>query len=111
MRRSQRTAFVTGAKKGIGFEVARGALPPDDPLAAQLRGFGPPGLLAILIILLASVFKPLSAALVLLWAWRSHTPWREIGYVRPRRWIATLAVGIVFGCAFKLVMKAIVMPL
>jgi CAAX protease family protein len=83
----------------------------DDPLAAQLRGFGPLGLFAILIIVLASVFKPLSAALVLLWAWRSHTPWREIGYVRPRSWIATLVVGIVFGCAFKLVMKAIVMPL
>lgn len=90
---------------------ARVAPLPDDPLAAQLRGFGPLGLLAILIIVVASVFKPLSAALVLLWAWRSHTPWREIGYVRPRSWIATLVVGIVFGCAFKLVMKAIVMPL
>ena len=90
---------------------ARVAQLPDDPLAAQLRGFGPLGLLAILIIVLASVLKPLSAALVLLWVWRSHTPWREIGYVRPTSWIATLVVGIVFGCAFKLVMKAIVMPL
>ena len=90
---------------------ARVAQLPDDPLAAQLRGFGPLGLLAILIIVLASVLKPLSAALVLLWVWRSHTPWREIGYVRPRSWIATLVVGLIFGCAFKLVMKAIVMPL
>ena len=90
---------------------ARAAPPSDDPVAARLRGFGPLGVLAILVIVLTSVVKPLSALLVLLWAWRSHTPWREIGYVRPRSWMATLAVGIVFGCAFKLLMKAIVMPL
>ena len=90
---------------------ARAAMPPDDPVAAGLRGFGPLGLLAILVIVLTSVIKPLSAILVLLWAWRSHTPWREIGYVRPRNWIGTLAVGIVFGCAFKVLMKALVMPL
>ena len=90
---------------------ARAAPPPDDPVAAQLRGFGPLGLLAILIIVLTSVVKPLSALLVLLWAWRSHTPWREIGYVRPKSWLGSLAVGIVFGCVFKLLMKAIVMPL
>jgi CAAX protease family protein len=84
----------------------------DDPLAAQLRGFGPLGILAIIIILLGNlVVTPLSAVLVLVWAWRSHTPWREIGYVRPRSWIRTIAVGIVFGVVFKLVMKTIVMPL
>ena len=88
------------------------ALQSDDPLAEQLRGFGPLGILAIVVILLAdTIVKPLSAVLVLLWAWRSHTPWREIGYVRPRSWIGDLAIGIVFGCAFKLLMKAIVMPL
>jgi membrane protease YdiL (CAAX protease family) len=90
---------------------SRTATPSDDPVAAGLRGFGPLGVLAILVIVLTSVIKPLSAILVLLWAWRSHTPWREIGYVRPRSWIGTLAAGIVFGCAFKLLMKAIVMPL
>jgi CAAX protease family protein len=90
---------------------ARAAPPSDDPVAAQLRGFGPLGLLAILIIVLTSVIKPLSGLLVLLWAWRSHTPWREIGYVRPRSWIGSLAIGVVFGCVFKLLMKAIVMPL
>jgi len=87
------------------------APPPDDPVAAGLRGFGPLGLLAILVIVLTSVIKPLSALLVLLWAWRSHTPWREIGYVRPKRWLGSLAIGLVFGCAFKLLMKTIVMPL
>ncbi len=48
---------------------------------------------------------------MLVWAWRSHTPWREIGYVRPRSWVATVATGIAFGIAFKLLMKAVVMPL
>ena len=90
---------------------ARNAPPADDPVAASLRGFGPLGLLAIFLIVLTSLFKPLSAILVLVWAWRSHTPWREIGYVRPKSWLGSLAAGIVFGCAFKLLMKAIVMPL
>jgi len=89
----------------------RVASPSDDPVATRLRGFGPLGLLAIFIIVSTSVIKPLSALLVLLWAWRSHTPWREIGYVRPKSWIGSLALGIIFGCAFKLLMKAIVMPL
>jgi uncharacterized protein len=46
-----------------------------------------------------------------LWVWRSHTPWREVGFVRPKSWIAGLAVGILFGAAFKLLLKIIVMPL
>ncbi len=57
------------------------------------------------------VFVPIGALLVLAWTRLSHTPWREIGYVRPRHWISTLAVGIAFGAAFKLLMKAVVMPL
>jgi CAAX protease family protein len=97
---------------GLGVtSVTRASPPSDDPVAARLRGFGPLGLLAILLIVLTSVFKPLSAILVLVWAWRSHTPWREIGYVRPKSWLGSLAVGVVFGCAFKLLMKVIVMPL
>src|SRR5207249_8943079 len=71
--------------------------PSDDQLAARLRGFGPLGLLAILVILLADVVvKPLSAVLVVVWASRSHTPWREIGYVRPRTWIGSLTIGVLF---------------
>ena len=38
---------------------ARAAPPPDDPVATQLRGFGPLGLLSILVIVLTSVVKPL----------------------------------------------------
>jgi membrane protease YdiL (CAAX protease family) len=49
--------------------------------------------------------------LVLLWTRWSGTPWRDIGYARPRNWTADIVAGIVLGCAFKFVMKAIVMPL
>ncbi|HEX4629580.1 MAG TPA: CPBP family intramembrane glutamic endopeptidase [Chthoniobacterales bacterium] len=84
----------------------------EERLAARLRGFGPLGLLAILIILSGNfLFAPLSAVLALAWVQISRTPWREIGYVRPRSWIGTVAVGILFGVAFKFAMKAIVMPL
>jgi membrane protease YdiL (CAAX protease family) len=90
----------------------RAALSSDDRLAARLRGFGPLGILAILVILAGNlIVAPLSAILVLVWVRWSRTPWREIGYVRPRRWAATVAVGIAFGIAFKFLMKAIVMPL
>jgi len=93
--------------------ASRAGPPSDDPVAAGLREFGPLGIIAIFVILLAGnyPFVPLSAILVLVWVWRSRTPWRDIGYVRPRSWIGALAVGIAFGVAFKLLMKAIVMPL
>ena len=84
----------------------------DDRVAAALRGFGPLGILSILLILAGNfVVAPVSAVLVLVWAQLSRTPWREIGYVRPKSWARTLAIGIVFGVAFKFAMKAIVMPL
>lgn len=92
--------------------AARPAPPSGDPVADGLRGFGALGILAILGILVGNaVFIPFSALLVLAWAWRSRTPWREIGYVRPRSWARTVAIGIALGVAFKFVMKAIVMPL
>jgi uncharacterized protein len=88
------------------------AIQADDKFAERLRGFGPIGLLAILIILGGNfIIPPLSAILVLIWRKISHTPWREIGYVRPRSWGKTIATGIVFGVALKFVMKAMVMPL
>jgi membrane protease YdiL (CAAX protease family) len=93
------------------------AMSSDDHLATSLRGFGPLGILAILVILLTgnillgSVVVPVGAILVLLWVRWSHTPWRAIGYVRPKSWIAGLAIGIAFGIASKFLMKIIVMPL
>lgn len=84
----------------------------EDRFAARLRGFGPLGLLAILIIIGGNlVMTPLSAVLALVWTKISNTPWREIGYVRPRSWAGTIALAIVFGVALKFTMKAIVMPL
>jgi membrane protease YdiL (CAAX protease family) len=84
----------------------------DDSLPARLRGFGPLGILAIIVVLAGNtLFTPLSAVLVLVWAWISRTPWREIGYVQPKSWLRALAFGIVFGATLKLVMKALIMPL
>src|SRR5437870_739647 len=87
----------------------------DDALAAELRGFGPLGFVAIAAIFLTGnvfvapmVVLPVGATLILLWAWRSHTPWRTIGYVRPKSWILTIVAGVVVGAALKLMMKAIV---
>ena len=84
----------------------------DDRFAQNLRGFGPLGILAVLLIFAGNlIVAPLTAVLVLVWVRLSHTPWREIGYVRPRSWLGGLIVGIGFGIAFKLLMKMIVMPL
>jgi CAAX protease family protein len=89
----------------------------DDRFAADLRGFGPLGIVALLVIVLSGnvtvgqVLVPIGSILALVWARWSRTPWREIGYVRPKNWLGSLAIGLAFGCAFKFLMKAIVMPL
>jgi membrane protease YdiL (CAAX protease family) len=91
--------------------------PPDDRFAAELRRFGPLGVFAILLILftgnisLGPIVLPVGGVLVMVWVRLSRTPWREIGYVRPRNWITSVAIGLVFGIALKFLMKAIVMPL
>jgi membrane protease YdiL (CAAX protease family) len=84
----------------------------DDYFARELRGFGPVGLAAFVTIYFGNlVFAPLTALLVLAWAWRSRTPWRDIGFGRPRSWLLVIVGGIAAGIAFKLLMKALVMPL
>jgi CAAX protease family protein len=94
------------------------ALAADDAFAARLRGFGPLGIVAILLILLIGnvilgrfLVLPLGGVLVLGWAWLSRTPWSELGYARPASWARTVAGGVALGVAFKLLMKAVVMPL
>jgi membrane protease YdiL (CAAX protease family) len=83
-----------------------------DDAARDLRGFGPVGILAILVILAGNfLVAPVSAILVLIWARMSRTPWREIGFVQPVSWTRTIVIGIVFGVAFKFLMKAVAMPL
>jgi len=77
---------------------------------SALRGVGPIGILAIIVILAGGMTGPLPAALlILLWVRLSGTPWREIGYVRPAP--ASLVIAVVLGIAFKLAMKSVVMPL
>jgi len=90
-----------------------GAASSADRIAEELRGFGPLGILAMIVILFVGnyPFAPAAALLVLAWVRWSRTPWRDIGYVRPTSWAHTAASGIVFGVAFKLLMKSIVMPL
>jgi membrane protease YdiL (CAAX protease family) len=84
----------------------------DDRLATRLRAFGPLGIFAMLVIVAGTiVVAPLGAIFVLVWVWLSRTPWREIGYVRPKSWAGAIVLGIVFGVVFKLLMKAVVMPL
>jgi hypothetical protein len=85
--------------------------PPKD-LASQLRGFGGLGLLVILVIVSGALINPLvSAGLILLWMFLSHTPWAELGYVRPESWTTTVILAVIGGVIFKLVLKALVMPL
>jgi membrane protease YdiL (CAAX protease family) len=90
----------------------------DDAFSAELRGFGPLGIFAMVaIVLTGNVFVgpmivvPVGALLVLVWVVVSRTPWSAIGYVRPKSWMLTFATGLAFGIAFKLLMKTIVMPL
>jgi len=83
----------------------------DKSLAARLRA-GPLEFCTILLVLITSLFTVAGAALLaVVWVYLSRTPWREIGYVREKNWAATITVGVVFGAAFKLVMKVVVMPL
>jgi uncharacterized protein len=89
------------------------APPADDRGAAALRGSVPASVLAIVVILLVGnvPLLPLGAILALAWVRWSRTPWQEIGYARPASWTLSLVAGVAFGIAFKLVMKALVMPL
>ena len=91
---------------------------PDTEFAKDLRGFGPLGILSIIIILLTGNINvgniwilPLGALLVLLWAKLSNTAWRDIGYVKPKNWLLTILYGILFGVFLKFLLKAVIMPL
>src|SRR5512143_918483 len=84
----------------------------DDRFAAGLRGFGPVGLLAIVVILAGNLlFLPLSALLALAWARASRTPLADLGFSAPKSWLRDAGAGVALGAALKLTMKAVVMPL
>src|SRR4051794_11024953 len=93
-------------------DSADAAKPAEERLAKALRGFGLIGIVAIIIIFAGNfLFIPMSAVLVLIWRHFSRTPWSDLGFIRPKSWPKAIAVGIVFGVALKIFMKAIVMPL
>jgi len=80
--------------------------------AAKLRGFGPVGIVSmVLITLTGPILEPLGGLLVLLWAYRSRTPWRELGYAKPQSWPLTIVLGLILGFVFKLLMKSVILPL
>jgi membrane protease YdiL (CAAX protease family) len=84
----------------------------DKGLAAKLRGYGPIGLAAIAIIVLATIYiELLPPVLVLLWAWAAKVPREEIGFAKPRSWAVTITGGLVVGVLLKLILKALLLPL
>lgn len=91
------------------------SLAPDSPHATdgpRARGLTPAEWLVFLAVVLGSgLLGPLRALAVFAWAWRSRTPFAALGFVRPLRWLTDVALAVLFGAAFKLAMKAVVMPL
>jgi membrane protease YdiL (CAAX protease family) len=84
-------------------------MPPDRSIGSRST---PLGVLAVALVMASSLAGPVVGALfVFTWAGLTGTPMSAIGFVRPRRWMVTILGGIVLGIAFKLVMKAVVMPL
>src|SRR5215831_18983485 len=90
----------------------------DNDLSTSLRRFGIVGILfTITVIMIGNVMLPnmimlpVGALLVIIWVRITETPWREIGYVKPKNWIAMVVTGIILGVTFKFLMKAIVTPL
>ena len=80
--------------------------------ATRLRGVGPVGIAAALIVVGSNlVLAPIGAILVLVWAWLAKMPWRDLGFSRPRSWAITLIAGVIAGVLLKLLLKALVMPL
>ncbi len=84
--------------------VAGGGAGQTHSIAERLRGLGPVGLLAIFAIVAGGLGgAPVAAVLVLAWAQLSQAPLRALGFTAPPSWT--------FGIAFKLSLKALVMPL
>src|SRR5712671_7578902 len=90
-------------------------LPPREPSRVKqaLRGGGLVGFLVLIFILgVTYAFGPrIGAPVVLLWAWWTGLPWRDLGFRRPKRWVSVIVGGIIAVVASKLLMKALVMPL
>ena len=70
-------------------------------LAAELRGFGPVGIISIIIIIFSGnitsgiIVIPVGAVFVLVWVRLARMPWNAIGYGRPKSWPLTIACGVI----------------
>src|SRR5205814_8563180 len=83
-----------------------------DGFAAKLRGFGPAGITAIILVLAGNiVVPPLGALLALLWTWWARVPWADIGFTRPRNWLVAIVGAAAAGVLLKLALKALLLPL
>ena len=92
--------------------MSEAALTPSTRVRDSLRSSSLAQAIAFLFILAgALVFMPIAAALILLWAWLSKTPFADLGLARPKSWVGGLAIGIVLGVGLKFLLKAVVLPL
>lgn len=83
----------------------------DQRVAASLSGFGFGGIVSLILILGGVLVAiPIAGLLVLIWAWLSYTPLRELGLKRPGSWLGVLVIGIVTGVALKVAMKSVLLP-
>src|SRR5689334_13528387 len=83
----------------------------DQRVAASLKGFGVGGIVTLLIVFAAVlVAMPIAAVVVLIWAWLSYTPLREIGLKKPNSWLGVIVIGVVTGVGLKLFMKSVLLP-
>ena len=85
------------------------SVPPTIADRWSLKGFGPVGIIVIVVIVLAGSLW--GTALVFIWAAATHTRWSDLGFVRLQHGAIDLVVAFVAGVLFKLLMKAVVMPL
>lgn len=82
------------------------------PFATKLRGFGPVGVAAALIVTaLGPIVEQFGAMAAVAWIQLSETPWSAVGFTRPKSWARTVMSGVAIGVALKLLLKVIVMPL
>lgn len=83
----------------------------DQRVAASLKGFGLGGILSLVLVLAAVLAAmPIAMVVVLVWAWLSYTPLRDIGLKRPKSWLGVIVVGVVAGVGLKLLMKSVLLP-
>jgi membrane protease YdiL (CAAX protease family) len=89
-----------------------------DDFASDLHGFGPLGIISLLLIVISGnvilpgmILIPVGAILTLLWVHLTNTPWQNIGFIIPGSWSFTLVVGLLVGTILKFITKAIILPL